>query len=87
MKQIFQLLGKRLKSKSPKLFNIIAIGAGVVGVVALTLPALPITLPLVITAALPLISSACGGLVAASMFTTSDKKIIKETDQLFKKKY
>jgi len=85
MKQIFLLLAKRLKSKSPKLFNKIAIIAGIVGVVALTLPALPITLPVTITALLPLIASACGGITTVAMFTTEDKKLIKETNDIFKK--
>ena len=85
MKQIFLLLAKRLKSKSPKLFNKIAIIAGIVGVVALTLPALPITLPVTITALLPLIASACGGITTVAMLTTEDKKLIKETNDIFKK--
>jgi len=84
MKQIFIVLAKRLKSASPKLFSKIAIGAGIIGLVALTLPALPITLPAALIAALPLISSACGGIVTVSLLTTTDKEIIKETDKAIK---
>ena len=85
MKQIIILLAKRLKSKSPKLFSKIAIIAGIVGVAALTLPALPITLPVWIVGLLPLVASACGGITTVAMFTTEDKKLIKETNDILKK--
>ncbi len=85
MKQIFILLSERLKSTTPKLFNIIAIGAGIVGAAALTLPALPITLPATLIALLPLIASACGGITTVSLLTTNDKEIIRKTDKLINK--
>ena len=85
MKQLFTILAKRLKSKSPKLFEKIAIGAAVIGGVALLIPILPIALPAGLVSVLPLISSACGGIATVSLITTDNKQIIKETDSILTK--
>lgn len=85
MKQIFILLLERLKSKTPKTYKYIAWGAGIIGLAALTLPALPITLPVIVTALLPTVETLCGIVVTTSLFKTSDEKLIKETGQIVDK--
>ena len=85
MNKLFIVLAKRLKSKTPKLFKGIAIGASILGVVVLLLPTLPITLPAAITALIPIVSSACAGVASVSLLTTDDEEVIKETDELLTK--
>ena len=85
MNKLWIVLAKRLKSKTPKLFKGIAIGASVLGVVVLLLPTLPIALPAAITALISIVSSACAGIASVSLLTTDDEEIIKETDELLTK--
>jgi hypothetical protein len=80
MKTILKLLAKRWRSKSPKLFKYIGWGALVVGTAAMVIPSLPVSLPIIVAGALPLISSGCAGIVSVAFLTTSDEKISKETD-------
>jgi len=83
MEKIFRLLGLRLRSKSPKLFKVIAIGSAIIGAGAATVALLPIALPAWATAAMPLVISASAGIGSVSILTTEDEKIIKETNELF----
>jgi len=82
MKQIFLLLAKRLKSKIPKKYKYVAWGAGVIGLAAMTLPSLPVSLPIVVTALLPTIEALCAIIVGTSLFKTDDKTLIKETGEM-----
>ena len=85
MEKLISILAKRLKSKTPKLFKGIAIGASVLGVVVLLLPTLPIALPATVVALIPIVSSACAGIASVSLLTTDDEEIIKETDDVLNK--
>jgi len=85
MKQIFLLLAKRLKSKIPKKYKYVAWGAGIIGLAAMTLPSLPISLPIIVTATLPTVEALCAIIVGTSLFKTEDAKLIKETDEMVKK--
>ena len=85
MEKLISILAKRLKSKTPKLFKGIAIGASILGVVVLLLQTLPIALPAVITTLIPIVSSACAGIASVSLLTTDDEEVIKETNELLTK--
>jgi len=84
MKQIFLLLAKRLKSKIPKRYKYVAWAAGVIGLAAMTLPSLPISLPIIVVATLPTIEALCAIIVGTALFKTEDENLIKETDRLVK---
>ena len=84
MKQLFLLLAKRLKSKIPKRYKYVAWGAGVIGLAAMTLPSLPISLPLIVTALLPTVQVISGIFVTTALFKTDDQELIKETDKMVK---
>ena len=85
MEKLISILAKRLKSKTPKLFKGIAIGASALGVVVLLLPTLPITLPATVVALIPIVSSACAGIASVSLLTTDDEEVIKETNEMLTK--
>ena len=85
MKKLLSILIRRFKSKSPKGYKALAIGAGILGVAAMVAPSLPITLPVVVVGLLPLIQSLSGIVLTASLFTTEDEEIKKETKDILKK--
>ncbi len=87
MKKILVLLLNRFKSKTPRAFKALAIGAGVVGLGVLAVPLLPITLPAFVVSAVPLIELICGAIITVSLNKTENENLIKETKKVVDKAF
>jgi len=84
--RIIQILVKRLKSKSPELFEIIANWSILIGAIAAAVLLLPISLPLWLVSLLTFVVGICTGLSGSSSITTGDKRIEQETKKYFSTK-
>jgi len=84
MEKIFKILAARIKSKTPKLFTVIATYAAIIAVIASVILILPISLPTWLISVLGLLISACAGFTTTSLITTDNPHIINQTNKLFK---
>jgi len=84
MNNIFKILAARIKSTTPKLFAKIAIYAAIIAAISSIVLILPISMPVWLVSLLGLLISACAGFTTTSILTTNNKKIIEETDEIFK---
>lgn len=83
MENIIKLISNRFSSDSPGFFVKIRNWAFIIGIVAATILALPVSMPSWIITLLTLIIGVCTGLSGGSTITTKDEKIIEETEVLF----
>lgn len=83
MKKIILLIKARFSSQSPEFFIKIRNWAFIIGLIAATVLALPISLPSWAVTLVTLLIGICTGLSGGSTITTNDKILIKETETLF----
>ena len=84
MEKIFKILAARIKSKTPKLFAIIATYAAIIAATASIILILPIALPAWLISVMGLIISASAGFSTTSILTTDNSNLINQTNKLFK---
>lgn len=83
MEKLVNLIMSRFSSESPTFFKKIRNWSFVIGLVAATVLALPVSLPTWGVTLITLVIGVCTGISGGSTITTKDEKIIKETNTLF----